>query len=140
MHRMKADRFPTETVHRFEVGVRLLRLGQVDEAISELQAARGDPRLAWQTALYLGHCFKARNNWRLAKRNFEESLRNLPPSEKERRKEVLFLLAEGCAANGELEQAVEMGHELANVDFGYHDIGRLLDDWQARLQHDKAVK
>jgi tetratricopeptide (TPR) repeat protein len=140
LHRMKADRFPTEMVHRFEVGVRLLRLGQIDEAIAELQTARTDSRLHWQTALYLGHCFKSRNNWRLAKRNFEEALRNLPPNEKERRKELHFLIAEGCAANGQLETAVEIGHELANEDFGYRDIGRLLDEWQARIQQEKAVK
>ena len=60
--------------HRYEVGVRLLRGGQIDEAIQELQAARGDPRLRWQSLIQLGHCFKARNNWRLAQRNFEEAL------------------------------------------------------------------
>jgi tetratricopeptide (TPR) repeat protein len=140
LHRMKADRFPTEMIHRYEVGVRLLQAGQIDEAISELQAARSDQRLYWQTVLHLGYCFKARNNWRLAKRNFEDALRNLPTNEKERRKEIQFLLAEGSAANGELEHAVELGHELANEDFGYHDIGHLLDEWEARLRQEKAVK
>ena len=60
--------------HRFELGVRLLRAGQIDEAIRELQAARSDPRHQWRSLLYLGHCFKSRNNWRLAQRNFEEAL------------------------------------------------------------------
>ena len=44
LHRRKAERFPTEMSHRYEAGVRLLRGGQVDEAIQELQAVRGDPR------------------------------------------------------------------------------------------------
>ena len=66
LHRRKAERFPTEMSHRYEVGVRLLRGGQIDEAIQELQAARGDPRQRWQSQIQLGHCFKARNNWRLA--------------------------------------------------------------------------
>ena len=30
--------------------------------------------------------------------------------------------------------SVDIGHELANLDFAYRDIGRLLDEWQARLQ------
>jgi tetratricopeptide (TPR) repeat protein len=139
LYRLKADRFPTEMVHRFEVGVRLLRAGQIDEAITELQAARSDQRLYWQTVLHLGYCFKTRNNWRLARRNFEDALRNLPSNEKERRKEIRFLLAEGSAANGELEQAIEVAHELANEDFGYRDIGRLLDDWESRLRKEKAT-
>jgi tetratricopeptide (TPR) repeat protein len=135
--RQKADRFPSEMIHRFEVGVRLLRGGLIDEAIHELQLARNDQRCRWQAVLHLGHCFKARNNWKLAQRNFEEALQLLPPAgETTKRKEVLFLLAHGCAESGDLAHAVDLGNELANLDFGYRDIGRLLDDWQARL--DKA--
>jgi hypothetical protein len=26
-----------------------------------------------------------------------------------------------------------MAHELANIDFAYRDIGRLLDEWQEQL-------
>src|SRR5207302_8217658 len=33
LHRLRADRFPAEPGHRYEVGVRLLRAGQLDEAI-----------------------------------------------------------------------------------------------------------
>jgi tetratricopeptide (TPR) repeat protein len=138
LNRMKADRFPTEMGYRYEVGVRLLRSGQVDEAIRELQAARADPRYRWQTLLYLGHCFKARNNWRLAQRNYEDALQNLPSGETAARKDLLFVLAQGCADSGDLTRAVDLAHELANEDFTYRDIGRLLDEWQARLQQADA--
>jgi tetratricopeptide (TPR) repeat protein len=134
LYRLKADRFPTEMAHRYELGIRLLRAGQVDEAIRELQAARSDPRHHWKALLYLAYCFKTRNNWRLAKRNFEECLQNLPQGEEGMRKEVLFQLAQGSAEAGDLAAAVDMAHELANLDFSYKDIGRLLDEWQARLE------
>jgi tetratricopeptide (TPR) repeat protein len=134
LYRRKADRYPTEMAHRFELGVRLLRAGQTDEAIRELQAARSDPRHHWKSLLYLGHCFKSRNNWRLAKRNFEECLQNLPATEQTTRKEVLFQLAHGSAEAGDLAGAIDVGHELANIDFTYRDIGRLLDEWQAKVQ------
>jgi tetratricopeptide (TPR) repeat protein len=134
LYRRKAERYPTEMAHRLELGMRLLRAGQVDEAIRELQAARSDPRQHWRALLYLAYCFKTRNNWRLAKRNFEECLQHLPPSEASTRKEVLFQLAQGSAEAGELSAAIELAHELANLDFGYKDIGRLLDEWQARLE------
>jgi tetratricopeptide (TPR) repeat protein len=133
LFRQKADRYPTEMGHRYEVGVRLLRAGQLDEAIRELQAARGDMRFRAQALLYLGHCFKARNNWRLAQRNFEEALQHLPAGETNRRKELLFELATGCAEAGDLARAVDLGMELANLDFGYRDVNLLLDQWQARL-------
>jgi tetratricopeptide (TPR) repeat protein len=134
LYRQKADRFPSELTHRFELGVRLLRAGQTDEAIRELQAARSDPRLLWKALVYLGHCFKSRNNWRLAQRNFEDALRNMPAGEDAMRKEVLFQLAQGCAEAGDLSKAVDLACELANLDFGYKDIGRLMDEWQAKLQ------
>jgi len=134
LFRLKADRFPNELAHRLEVGIRLMRLGQIDEAIKELQAARADNRIQWRSLWFLGHCFKSRNNWRLAKRNFEEALQNLPPGEDATRKEILFQLAQGSADAGDLSAAVELGHELANLDFGYKDIGRRLDEWEARVQ------
>jgi tetratricopeptide (TPR) repeat protein len=134
LYRQKAERYPTEMAHRLELGIRLLRMGQIDSAITELQAARSDPRQRWRAMLYLGYCFKNRKNWRLAQRNFEEALQNLPPGEESYRKELLFLLAEGAAETGDLARAVEFGYELANIDFGYKEIGRLIDEWQARLQ------
>jgi tetratricopeptide (TPR) repeat protein len=134
LYRHKSERFPTEMAHRLDLGVRLLRAGQTDQAILELQAARADPRQRWRALLYLGYCFKSRNNWRLAQRNFEEALQNLPAGEDALRKELLFQLAQGLAESGDLPRAVELAYELANLDFGYRDIGRLLDDWQARLQ------
>jgi predicted Zn-dependent protease len=134
LFRQQADRIPAELRHRYELGVRLLRAGQLDEAIRELQLARGDVRLRWQALLYLGHCFKARGNWRLAQRNFEEALQALPAGEVTQRKEALFELACGCAEAGDLARAVDYGHELANLDFSYRDVKDLLDDWQVRLQ------
>jgi tetratricopeptide (TPR) repeat protein len=134
LYRSRADRFPTEMQNRMELGLRLLRAGQTDEAIMELQAARSDPRQRWRSLLYLGYCFKSRNNWRLAQRNFEEALQSLPPGEDAMRKELLFQLAQGNADAGDLSKAVDLAYELANLDFGYRDIGRLLDEWQQRLQ------
>jgi tetratricopeptide (TPR) repeat protein len=134
LYRHKAERFPSEMAHRLELGVRLLRAGQTDQAILELQAARADPRQRWRALLYLGYCFKSRNNWRLAQRNFEEALQTLPAGEEALRKELLFQLAQGLADSGDLARAIELAYELANLDFGYRDIGRLLDEWQARLQ------
>jgi tetratricopeptide (TPR) repeat protein len=134
LYRLKADRFPMEMMHRVELGLRLLRAGQVDEAITELQQARKDPRCLWRALLYLGFSFKTRNNWRLAQRNFQEALAHIPSNEENQRKEVLFQLAQGNAEAGDYAAAVDVGTELANLDFGYRDIGKLLDEWQEKLK------
>jgi tetratricopeptide (TPR) repeat protein len=132
--RLKSDRQPGDLALHLDLGVRLLRAGKTEEAIGELQQVRKDPRLLGKAAMYLGFCFKGRNNWRLAERNFREALKTLPAGEDASRKEVMFQLATGTAESGDLAQAVEFGHELANQDYLYRDIGRLLDEWQTKLQ------
>jgi tetratricopeptide (TPR) repeat protein len=128
--RRRAEHDPSDRNNRFELGARLLRAGSVEEAICELQAARSDARLRWKAVVQLGHCFLARKNWALAKRNFEEALRSLPAAEETARKDVLFQLAQGHAEAGELPEAIELALELANLDYAYRNIGRLLEEWQ----------
>ncbi len=134
VYRVKADRFPNELGHRIELGTRLLKADRVDEAITELQLARRDDRLKWRAALLLGLCFKKRSNWRLAQRNFEEGLAAVPEGEEAVRKELLYQLATGSAENGDLARAIDLGHELANLDFAFKNIGKLLDEWNDRVQ------
>jgi tetratricopeptide (TPR) repeat protein len=134
VYRVKADRFPNELGHRIELGTRLYKADRTDEAIAELQLARRDDRLKWRAALMLGMCFKKRSNWRLAQRNFEEGLAAVPLEEEGVKKELLYQLASGAAENGDLARAIDLGHELANLDFGFKNIGKLLDEWNDRLQ------
>lgn len=132
--RVKADRFPNDLQYRIELGTRLLKADLVDEAIAELQQARRDDRVKWKAAMLLGICFKRRNNWRLAQRNFEDALTGIPEGEESGKKELLYQLASGCAENGDLPRALDLGHELANLDFNFKNIGKLLDEWNDRLQ------
>src|SRR5262249_19123386 len=134
LYRQKADRFPNDLLHHLELGIRLLRAGQHEQAIVALQAARPDPRQGWRAYLYLRHSFKQPNLWKPALRNFEEALQHMPPGEESARKEILFQLAQGSAEAGDLATAIDLATELADLDFGYRDIGRLLEEWQSRLQ------
>ena len=134
-YRVRADRFPNEVSHRLELGVRLLKADLLDEAITELQQVRRDERLKWKAGLYLGLCFRKRNNWRLAQRNFEEALTAVPAEEEAGKKELLYQLATGSAENGDLPRAIDLGHELANMDYGFKGIGKLIDEWNDRLQN-----
>jgi hypothetical protein len=99
-----------------------------------LQQAKKDEKLKWKAAMLLGMCFKRRNNWRLAQRNFEDALAAVPVTDESARKELLYQLASGCAENGDLPRAVDLGHELANLDFSFKNIGKLLDEWNDRMQ------
>jgi tetratricopeptide (TPR) repeat protein len=133
LYRQKADRFPADVASRLELGVRLLRAGQLDEAIEELQAIEADPQYHWRVCLYLGVCYNSRNNWPLAERHFEAALRILPVEEVAARKELLFQFAQGAARAGDLVNAVDRGMELANLDCNYRDMGLLLAAWRSQL-------
>ena len=131
-YRQRSDRFPTDTGARFEMGLRLLRVGQTEEAIKELQAVRNDPRFHGKALFYLGFCFKARNNWRLALRNFEEALQNLGENEMFLRKEAMYYSALGHAETNDFNRALELGSDLANLDYNYKNISTLLEQWQSK--------
>ncbi|MFO0805080.1 MAG: hypothetical protein U0791_18395 [Gemmataceae bacterium] len=135
IYRMRADRYPNEVQHRLELGIRLLKADLTEEAIAELQQAKRDDKIKWKAGLYLGISFQKRNAWRLAQRNFEEALASLPAGEDGGRKELLFHLASGSAQNGDLPRALDLGHELANMDYGFKGIGKLIDEWQEKLQN-----
>jgi tetratricopeptide (TPR) repeat protein len=138
--RRQADRYPTELAHRYELGVRLLRAGQLDEAIHELQTARADPRFRWRALLHLGRCFQERHNPRLALRNFAEALQHLPAGEGEARKELLFELAQASAEAGDFAEAVRHAAELAGIDPAYGGVAALLEQWQAILRQTRIAQ
>jgi Tfp pilus assembly protein PilF len=134
LYRRQADRFPRNQTFRFELGVRLLRAGQMDEGIEELEEVEAESGHYWQARFYLGHCYNYRNNWPLAERSFEEALLHVPPAEEAARKELLFQLAQGAANAGDLAKAIDIGRGLAGVDAEYRAIGQRVREWQDRLE------
>jgi tetratricopeptide (TPR) repeat protein len=131
----KVKELPADTGARYEWAVRLYRSGKFQEAVQELQATRESPRHQWQSLIYLGLSFEKLGVWRLAQRNLKEALRKIPADEIDWRKRVLFHLAKGAAEAGELDEAIETGFELANLDFTHRHIDQLLAEWQKR-RHD----
>jgi tetratricopeptide (TPR) repeat protein len=129
-YRQRSDRFPQDSKARLELGMRLLQLGQVEEAVAELQHARRDPQLRGKAQVHLGLAFLAHNNWQLARRNLDEALQHLPATDAHTRKEVLYQLALGAAEQKDWPLAQQYGHECASVDYQYKDIRDLLLEWQ----------
>ncbi|MFO0937778.1 MAG: hypothetical protein U0798_14840 [Gemmataceae bacterium] len=132
LFKIKLEKAPGDASTRLDLGIRLIKADKVDEAIIELQHARKDEKVKGKAALQLGHAFQKKNNWRLAQRNFEDALAALPESDEDSRKDVLFSLAVGASENGDRQRALDLGHELANIDYGYNNIGALLDQWEGR--------
>jgi tetratricopeptide (TPR) repeat protein len=135
--RTKSDRYPTDTTPRFEMAVRLYHAGQPEAAINEFQKLRTDPKHKVRVLIYLGLCFIARNNWRLAQKNLEDGLAQMTMAEEHFRKDVMYHLAVGYSQNGELQKAIDLGSDLANIDYNYRDIGPRIEQWQAKKDKPK---
>jgi tetratricopeptide (TPR) repeat protein len=131
--RLRADRFPGRLGYRLELGSRLLRMGQVEEAIKELTLASGDEPSRWKALGELGQCWLAWQSPARALRFFEEALAAAPPDDPGRL-ELLYHAACCHAAAGSAERALERGAELAEAAPGYRDILPLLASWQSRAR------
>jgi tetratricopeptide (TPR) repeat protein len=131
----KADRYPGELSHRFELGVRLLKIGQFDEALAAFQAARANAQLGWRALVYAGYCHLNRRQWRRAEPVFTEALPSIPEGEP-LRKEVLWLLAQHAAEAKEWAKAVAWGEELMGLDPQYQEIAELLPAWRRARESD----
>jgi tetratricopeptide (TPR) repeat protein len=90
----KADRYRADLCYRFELGVRLLKAGQFDEALAAFEQARADERLRWRSLVYAAYCHLNRRQWPKAKPLLEEALPLIPINEM-MHKEVMSLLAQG---------------------------------------------
>jgi tetratricopeptide (TPR) repeat protein len=93
LYQQLTDRFPDDMSHRFELGVRLLKAGQFEEAVTAFAGAQADERYRWRALVYAGYCHLNRRQWPLARRLFEEALPLVPPDAEATRRELVALLA-----------------------------------------------
>lgn len=130
-YRHQADLMPKNMELRFELGVRLWQSQLVDEALAELQLAAKDPEWLERCQSYLGHCYRARRNWPLAKKHYEQAL--AAATVMDDMKKLLYCLAQGAADYSDWKAAVQYGAELVELDPDYEDIRSVLPIWQQRV-------
>jgi len=125
--RDRAERYPNNVTHKYELGLRLKRAGMYREAIEPLQKARDDPRHKGDVLLLLGESFQQIKQYRLAMSNYEAALKALADTEGDERKRALYL--SGCLAQAlkDLSKAESYLTQLAELDFGYRDVAARLD-------------
>jgi tetratricopeptide (TPR) repeat protein len=131
IYAVRADRDPGNARLKFELGLRLKRAGKIKEAITTLQAARGDSKRQAQVLLELGECFQKIEQYKLALANYEQAEQAAQQSTEEADSDIrrLALYRAGVLATGmrELDRAEKHLTELAGLDFGYRDVSDRLD-------------
>ncbi|REK05483.1 MAG: hypothetical protein DWQ37_23490 [Planctomycetota bacterium] len=140
VYRSRSERYPNHLGYKYELGLRLKKAGQVQEAIKMLQAASSDPKRKARVHRELGESFQTIKQYKLAMQNYEASLAATADRESDDRKQTLYLagylalaLAQRHKQAGddqwkdELDRAEKYLSDLAGLDFGFRDVADLLD-------------
>jgi tetratricopeptide (TPR) repeat protein len=138
--RTRSERYPNNPTWKFELGLRLKRAAQYNEAIKCFQAASGDAKRKPQTHMELGECFHYIKQYKLAMKNYEDALEAVGARDADLRKLGLYragklalglaekyLAAQDAQGPQELDRAEKYLSELAGLEFGYQDVPQLLD-------------
>jgi tetratricopeptide (TPR) repeat protein len=134
IYRRRSDLQPSNLALKYELGLRLKRVGKYQEAIQLLQQARADGKRKAQVHLEMGECFQALKQYPLAMSNFEAALLALGDRDQDQKKLALYragklalFLSMNDPAKASLDPAEKHLTDLASLDFGYKDVPALLD-------------
>mgnify|MGYP001310035383 FL=1 len=117
----RAERYPTMLEFRFELGERLLRMDQVNEAIQAFQKAQNSPKHKLDSLNYLGQCFMKRGMHDMALSQFEKALGEKKVMDQQR-KELVYNLACVYEEQGRREEAARYFKEIYEVDINFLDV------------------
>jgi tetratricopeptide (TPR) repeat protein len=123
----RADRYPGNTKIKFDLGVRLKRTGNYEEAIKEFQQARNDVDRSAAASLETGECFQQIKQYRLAMTAYEESIKNCNAADGEVKKLALYRAGWLSEKLQDYQNAEKYFSQLAGIDFGFRDVAEMLN-------------
>jgi tetratricopeptide (TPR) repeat protein len=120
---------PGDAELRLNLAKRLLRAGDYDTAIGELQKVSSDPRAEREARFLLGQAFHAKGFGDLAKKEFLLAIEDDARPD-ERTKEILYNLAAITEAAGEAEEARSYYSRIFEVDISYRDVAQKMEGFK----------
>jgi tetratricopeptide (TPR) repeat protein len=125
--RKRVERNPTDLQYRFELGEQLVLAGHYKEAIPELQKARSNPNTRTKALNMLGKCYTERNMLDLAAKTLTDAASEIPGMDGTK-KDILYNLGLVYERMGNAEKSLECMKEIYEVDYGYLDVARRVED------------
>ncbi len=127
-YRLCQENYPTDLRFKYEYGRCLVRAQQFDQAIPLFQEAQRDPKLRLISMDKIGLCFLLKGWYEDAIDIFQKALSECPNQESPVAKDIRYNLARSYEAFDRKKEALEMYRKLAQVDFGYKDVGQRIDN------------
>lgn len=126
-----AERYPNDHEARYRLGALYYEAGQLDEAISQFQAAQGGPGVRLQALSGLGACFQAKGLLDMAIAQYEAA-RSEMTSMDETKKHVVYQLALCHEHMGHPEEAIAGYKMIYAADIGYADVAGKINAYYAQ--------
>lgn len=120
------QRYPNDPRLRFEWGFMLYDNGYVNEAVSEFQFAQKSPQHRVKALYYLGLCFKSKQQYDMAREQFEKACVDLQVMD-DTKKAIYYALGELSEAVGDEKSAQLYYKEIYQADIGYMDVAEKVD-------------
>jgi len=127
-YRLCQENYPTDLRFKYEYGRCLVRAQQFDQAIPLFQEAQRDAKLRLISMDKIGLCFLLKGWHEDAIDIFQKALSECPNQESPVAKDIRYNLARSYEAFDRKKEALEMYRKLAQVDFGYKDVGQRIDN------------
>ncbi len=128
-YRRRVDLRPSDAGLRLQLGKRLMRTGDFDGAMAELQKAMNDPRTKREAQLGLAQCFQGKGFSDLARKEYLRALEGIVQVD-ERAKEILYNLGVISEAEGNAAEARGYFARIFEVDIGYRDVAGKMERYR----------
>ena len=123
----RVDQNPTDPQLRFEYGQALYYSGDYGEAIPQLQQATRNPHIRTRVLLLLGRTFRAKSMFDLAIKQLGDALADLHAMDNVK-KEVLYEKGLIHDEMGDKVAALDCFKQIYEVDYGYLDVAKRVED------------
>jgi tetratricopeptide (TPR) repeat protein len=137
-YRLCMENYPTDPSFKYEYAVRLVKNKQYNEAIPLFQEAQKDPRRKIQAMSKVGYCFLMKGWYTDAIDVFSSTIDAYEIKDDAIAKELQYNLARAFEENGQKDEALEVYRKIAQIDFGYKDVGDRVDRLRAETARPDA--
>ncbi|MFP4351317.1 MAG: tetratricopeptide repeat protein [Puniceicoccaceae bacterium] len=121
-------RYPNDYTARHQYGELLLEEGKVDEAIQQLQIAQRNPKVRISSLHLLGRSYKTKGFFDMAAEQLDAARAEINGMT-EKKKEVVYDLAQCYEEMGEKEKAINHYKEIYAADIGFRDVSKKIDEF-----------
>lgn len=130
----RVERHPQDVQLKFELGVRLKRVGNIDEAEKVFMEVREDPKLKAAATIEVGECLQRQQKYNHALQFYVRAVELTAKGDANLRKLALYRAGVLAVGLRQLDKAEKWLKELSSLDRRYRDVKARLDK-VAELRH-----